>query len=92
MNVNVEIIVLGICLILSIVANVVIAYFLTKFHQQEKKDLHDRLMSREYPEYLHGQHLAQELELEREKEQKRPKKEEVLSKDFIKHKKRAEQF
>lgn len=51
---------LGIALILSIFGNVAMPYFLTKVHQKEKKDLHNRLMARDYPEFK----MAQDYDLD----------------------------
>ena len=61
-------------------------------HLEEKKDLHNRLMSREYPEYLHGEHTQQILRSEEEKAKNKPKEHEKMDKDFVAHKKKAEQF
>lgn len=65
---------------------------LTKSHQQEKKDLHDRLMSREYPEYLHGKHTEQILDAEKKKADNRPKEHEKTSKEFEEHKRIAKKY
>ncbi len=89
---NVVIIILGIALLGSLVLCGFIVYYLTNKHQEEKKDLHNRLMSREYPEYLQGEHTQQILRSEEEKAKNKPKEYEKLDKDFIEHKKKAEQF
>lgn len=65
---------------------------LTKNHQEEKRDLHNRLMSREYPEYLHGKHTEQILKSEEEKAKNKPKEYEKTSKEFEEHKRKAEKY
>ena len=55
-------IILGICLILSIASNFLLAYFLTKEHAKEKSALHDRLMSKDYPEFMQGKDYQLELD------------------------------
>lgn len=88
--------ILGICLILSIAGNVFLPYFLTKLHQLEKKQLHDRLMARDYPEFMQGKDY--ELELKRKEQEidneKKPIKEKGLglSKAEIEDRKVAEEF
>jgi len=55
-------IILGICLIISIASNFLLSYFLTKEHAKEKAQLHDRLMARDYPEFMQGKDYDLELE------------------------------
>jgi len=69
-----------------------LVYYLTNKHQEEKRDLHNRLMSREYPEYLQGEHTQQVIRSEEEKASNKPKEHERLDKDFLEHKKKASQF
>jgi len=82
------IIILGLALLASLALN---GYIIHKT-QEEKKDLHNRLMSREYPEYLHGEHTLQLLEDEKEKDKNIPKENERLSREFLDHKKKASTF
>jgi len=82
------IIILGIALLASLALNA----FIIQRSQEEKKDLHNRLMSREYPEYLHGEHTLQLLKDEEEKAKNKPKVEEKLSREFLDHKKKASTF
>jgi len=89
---NVVVIILGIVALGSLGLCGFIVYYLTNKHQEEKKDLHNRLMSREYPEYLHGEHTQQVLRSEEEKNKNKPKEYERLDKDFLEHKKKAQQF
>lgn len=89
---NVIIIILGIALLGSLGLCGFIVFYLTNKHQEEKKDLHNRLMSREYSEYLQGEHTQQRLRAEEEKAKNKPKEHERLDKDFLEHKKKAEQF
>lgn len=86
------IIILGIALLASLALNGFILLVLTKNHQEEKKDLHNRLMSREYPEYLQGEHTRNLLNAESEEIRNKPKAEERLSKEFLEMKKMAERF
>lgn len=77
----------GITLILSILGNVFMPYFLTKLHQKEKKDLHNRLMSRDYPDYKMAQDYDLELrrkeaEIEHEVKKKKFKEEKVSKEDM----------
>lgn len=63
--------ILGFCLALSIAGNGLLAYFLTKAHAEEKKGLHDRLMSRDYPEFMEGKDF--QIELDKKKEEMKKK-------------------
>ena len=65
---------LGIALILSIIGNGFLAYFLTKLHIAEKKELHDRIMARDYPEYMQGKDFELELERKEKEINKKPGK------------------
>ena len=56
------IIILGICLIIAIVCIPLTAYFLTKEHVKGKTALHDRLMSKDYPEFMQGKDFQLELD------------------------------
>ena len=69
---------LFIALILSIASNVALNLFLSNLHQKEKKELHDRLMSRDYPEYKQGQAVDHEIKLAEDKQK------EKMSKKFSK--------
>jgi len=81
-------IILGVALLASLALNA----FIIQKSIEEKKDLHNRLMSREYPEYLHGEHTLQLLKDEEEKAKNKPKETERLSREFLDHKKKAEMF
>jgi len=59
--------IIGFCLALSIVGNGLLAYFLTKVHTEEKKELHDRLMARDYPEFMEGKDFQIELDKKKDK-------------------------
>lgn len=59
-------IILGICLLASIAGNFLLAYFLTKEHAKEKAQLHDRLMARDYPEFMQGKDFQVELDKKKE--------------------------
>ncbi len=63
-------IILGVCLILSITSNFLLAYFLTKEHSKEKAQLHDRLMARDYPEFMEGKDFQVELDKKKEEMKK----------------------
>ncbi len=63
-------IILGICLTLSIASNFLLAYFLTKEHSKEKAQLHDRLMVRDYPEFMEGKDFQVELDKKKEEMKK----------------------
>ncbi|HEC60720.1 hypothetical protein LCGC14_0831460 [marine sediment metagenome] len=89
---NAVIIILLIALLGSLGLCGFIVFYLTNKHQEEKRDLHNRLMSREYPEYLQGEHTQQAMRAEEEKNKNKPKEHEKLDKDFVAHKKKAEQF
>ncbi len=86
------IIILGIVVLGTLGLCGFIVFYLTKKHQEEKMDLHNRLMSREYPEYLHGEHTQQILRTAEEKAKNAPKEHEKLDRDFVAHKKKASQF
>ena len=60
-------IILGICLIVAIICIPLVAYFLTKEHAKEKAALHDRLMARDYPEFMQGKDF--QLELDRKEQE-----------------------
>lgn len=79
---NLVLIILAFCLLISILSNVAITYFLTKFHQDEKRDLHDRLMSREYQEYLYGQHTREQISNEAEIKKEQIKREKEVPKEL----------
>lgn len=73
-----ELIILATVLALSIAGNVVLPIVLTKLHQDEKVELHNRLMARDFPEFKMSQDYDLELERKRaqiEKEGKEKKKE-----------------
>lgn len=89
---NIIVIILGIALLGTLGLCGFIVYYLTNKHQEEKKDLHNRLMSREYPEYLQGEHTQQVIRSEEEKARNIPKEHEKLDKNFIEHMKKAKQF
>ena len=89
---NVVIIILGLALLGSLGLCGFIVYFLTNKHLEEKRDLHNRLMSREYPEYLQGEHTRQVLKNEAESAANKPKEHEKLDKEFVKHMAKAKQF
>lgn len=55
-------IILGICLLAAIAGMVFGFYFITKAHAEEKKDLHDRLMARDYGELMQGKDFQLELD------------------------------
>lgn len=81
--------------IASIAGNVIIVYFLTKFHQDEKRELHNRLMSRDYPEFKMAQDYDLELkrkEREIEVEGKERLKEEKMTKEELHRRNLARQF
>ena len=86
--------IIGICLILSIISNGFLAYFLTKLHADEKKQLHDRLMARDYPEFMQGKDY--ELELQRKKQEieneKKPTREKGFTEAEIKDREAAKNF
>lgn len=89
-------ILLVIALIISIASNVFITYFLTKLHQEEKKELHNRLMARDYPEFKMAQDYDLELkrkegQIEKEVNGKKDKSEKMTKEEFHK-KKLAAQF
>lgn len=86
------IIILGVALLASLGLCGFVIFYLTKKHQEEKRDLHNRLMSREYPEYLQGEHTQQVIRSEEEEAKNKPKEEEKLSADFVKHKDMAKKF
>ncbi len=75
-----SIIVLGICLIVSIAGNGFLAYFLTKAHAEEKKELHDRLMARDYPEFMQGKDFSLELDKKEKEINSKPIEKPTLSK------------
>lgn len=60
-------IILGICLLVAIISIPTGFYFLTKAHAAEKKELHDRLMARDYGELMQGKDFQLELD-KKEKE------------------------
>ena len=76
-------IILGICLLVAIVSLPLGFFFLTKAHIEEKKELHDRLMARDYPEFMEGKDFQIELD---------KKKDEVRKKDPEKPKLSPEQY
>ncbi len=89
---KVEIIILAVALVAT---NALYAWIILRLidkHLEEKKDLHNRLMSRDYPEYLQGEHTQQGIRAEEEKSRNKPKEHERMDKDFLAHKKKAEQF
>ena len=61
-------------LALSILANVAIALVLTYFHQNEKRDLHNRLMAKSPDEYIYDSQVAP-LEVEALKRDFKPEPE-----------------
>jgi len=73
-------IILGICLILSIASNFLLAYFLTKEHAKEKAALHDRLMARDYPEFMQGKDYQLELDRKEQEINAKPPEKPKLSK------------
>ena len=87
-------IIVGIALILSILSHAFTVLLLTRLHQNEKKELHDRIMSRDYPEYMQGKDY--ELELQRKKQEiekeKKPIKEKGLTEAQIEDRKAAKEF
>lgn len=86
------IIILGIALLASLGLNGFILIILTTKHQEEKKDLHNRLMSRDYPDYLSGEHTNQLIREAEEKAKNKPKEHEKYSREFLEHKAQAEKF
>ena len=89
---NVVIIILGVVALGSLGLCGFLVYHLTNKHLEEKKDLHNRLMSREYPEYLQGEHTQQVLKTEAENAANKPKEHEKLDQEFVKHMAKAKQF
>lgn len=85
-------IILGVCLVLSIASNFFLAYFLTKEHANEKKELHDRLMARDYPEFMQGKDFQLELDKKEKDINTKVKKEPRLSPEEYANKVAAEQF
>lgn len=88
-------ILLVVALMMSIVGNVILAIILTRLHQEEKKELHDRLMARDYPEYKMSKDY--ELELKRkeqqiEREGKESLKAEKMTKEDLHRRNMAKQF
>lgn len=85
-------IILGICLIVSIAGNSFLAYFLTKAHAEEKKQLHDRLMARDYPEFMQGKDFELELDRKEKEINSKPMEKPTLSKIDQENKQAAEDF
>ncbi len=75
-------IILGICLILSITSNFLLAYFLTKEHSKEKAQLHDRLMVRDYPEFMEGKDFQVELDKKKEEAKTKPEKPKMSAAEY----------
>ena len=73
-------IIFGICLILAIASNFLLAYFLTKEHAKEKSALHDRLMSKDYPEFMQGKDYQLELDKKEKEINTKPPEKPKLSK------------
>lgn len=86
------IIILGVALLASLTLCGFILIVLTKSHQKEKQDLHNRLMSRDYPDYLHGEHLIQRMKEEEEKIKNKPKAEDTISAELLRQKKEASKY
>lgn len=75
-------IILGICLILSIASNFLLAYFLTKEHSKEKAQLHDRLMVRDYPEFMEGKDFQVELDKKKLEVKIKPEKPKMSAAEY----------
>lgn len=87
------IIILGICLIIAIVCIPLTAYFLTKEHAKEKTALHDRLMSKDYPEFMQGKDFQLELDRkEKDIHEKLKVEKPTLSKIDMANQKAASEF
>lgn len=85
-------IILGICLVLSIASNFLLPYFLTKEHAKEKAQLHDRLMSRDYPEFMQGKDYELELKKKEKEIDVEPKEKPKLNAADLENKIAAEQY
>jgi len=86
------IIILGIALLASMGLNGFIILTLTTKHQEEKADLHNRLMAKDYPDYLSGEHTQQLIREAEEKARNKPKETEKFSKQFLDHQEQAKKF
>lgn len=84
--------ILGFCLALSIIGSGLLAYFLTKAHAEEKKQLHDRLMARDYPEFMQGKDFELELDRKEKEISSKPMEKPTLSKVDQENKQAAEEF
>jgi len=69
--------ILLLALVASIAGNVILPIYLTRLHQDEKRELHNRLMARDYPEFKMAADYDIELQRKKamiEKESKEGKK------------------
>ena len=85
-------IILGVCLLAAIASNFLTPIFLTKEHAKEKAQLHDRLMARDYPEFMQGKDYDLELDRKKKEIDEKPKKPPVLDKIDQANKEAAEEF
>ena len=85
-------IILGVCLFAAIIAMPAGFYFLTKEHSKEKAQLHDRLMARDYPEFMEGKDFQMELDKKKEEMKKNEPEKPKLSEAEYADKLAAEKY
>ena len=68
------------------------AYFLTKEHAKEKAQLHNRLMARDYPEFMEGKDFQLELDKKEKEIHSKPIEKPTLSPVDQENQRAAEQM